>query len=128
MRALNKAYPDDSDIAALYAASYMSIGRWDYWDRDGNPRADLQVAEALEHIMAKDLSNPGVLHLHVHLIEAQWSPNARWYPLMLWKLQCPGGHICLRTSTFAWGNTIRPSTTIRSMQVDQQFAKASVLY
>ena len=40
MRALNKAYPDDSDIAALYAASYMSIGRWDYWDSNGNPRAE----------------------------------------------------------------------------------------
>ena len=36
MRRLNQQYPDDSDIAALYAASYMSIGRWDYWDSEGN--------------------------------------------------------------------------------------------
>ncbi|MGA1188718.1 MAG: tetratricopeptide repeat protein [Pseudomonadales bacterium] len=76
MRALNKKYPDHSDIAALYAGAYMSIGRWDYWDSEGNPKAEtLQVAEALEHIMATDLTNPGVLHLHVHLIEASLQPE-----------------------------------------------------
>ncbi|MEK9889752.1 MAG: hypothetical protein VW716_07120, partial [Gammaproteobacteria bacterium] len=29
MRELNRRYPDHSDIAALYAGAYMSIGRWD---------------------------------------------------------------------------------------------------
>ena len=68
MRRLNQQYPDDSDIAALYAASYMSIGRWDYWDSEGNPKSEtLPVAQALEHIMAADMTNPGVLHLHIHL-------------------------------------------------------------
>ena len=38
MRKLNQKYPNDSDIAALYAASYMNIGRWDYWDSEGNPK------------------------------------------------------------------------------------------
>ncbi|MEK9870080.1 MAG: hypothetical protein VW831_10155, partial [Gammaproteobacteria bacterium] len=38
MRALNAKHPDDADIAALYAAAYMNIGRWDYWDPEGNPR------------------------------------------------------------------------------------------
>ena len=33
MRDLNKKYPNDPDIAALYAGSYMSIRRWDYWDK-----------------------------------------------------------------------------------------------
>ena len=33
MRSLNKEYPDDPDITALYAASFMSIRRWDYWDK-----------------------------------------------------------------------------------------------
>lgn len=76
MRALNKKYPDHSDIAALYAGAYMSIGRWDYWDSEGNPKAEtLKVAEALEHIMATDLTNPGVLHLHIHLIEASLQPE-----------------------------------------------------
>ena len=40
----------------------------------GNFRT-LAVAEALEHIMSKDLSHPGVLHLHIHLIEASAEPE-----------------------------------------------------
>ena len=128
MRALNKAYPDDSDIAALYAASYMSIGRWDYWDSDGNPRAEtLQVAEALEHIMAKDLSNPGVLHLHVHLIEASMEPERALVSADALEATVPiGGHIVHMPSHIyvrvgQYDKAI--DNNLRSMQVDQQFAK-----
>ena len=128
MRALNKAYPDDSDIAALYAASYMSIGRWDYWDSDGNPRAEtLQVAEALEHIMAKDLSNPGVLHLHVHLIEASMEPERALVSADALEATVPiGGHVVHMPSHIyvrvgQYDKAI--DNNLRSIQVDQQFAK-----
>ena len=128
MRALNKAYPDDSDIAALYAASYMSIGRWDYWDSNGNPRAEtLQVAEALEHIMAKDLSNPGVLHLHVHLIEASMEPERALVSADALEATVPiGGHVVHMPSHIyvrvgQYDKAI--DNNLRSMQVDQQFAE-----
>ena len=128
MRALNKAYPDDSDIAALYAASYMSIGRWDYWDSDGNPRAEtLRVAEALEHIMAKDLSNPGVLHLHVHLIEASMEPERALVSADALEATVPiGGHVVHMPSHIyvrvgQYDKAI--DNNLRSIQVDQQFAK-----
>ena len=128
MRALNKAYPDDSDIAALYAASYMSISRWDYWDSDGNPRAEtLQVAEALEHIMAKDLSNPGVLHLHVHLIEASMEPERALVSADALEATVPiGGHVVHMPSHIyvrvgQYDKAI--DNNLRSMQVDQQFAE-----
>ena len=76
MRELNKEFPDDPDIAALYAASYMSIGRWDYWDSEGNPKSEtMPVAEALEYIIHRDQSHPGVLHLHIHLLEASFEPE-----------------------------------------------------
>jgi len=76
MRDLNKKYPNDPDIAALYAGSYMSIRRWDYWDKSGNPKGEtLEVAEALEHIIDMGISHPGVFHLHIHLIEASSQPE-----------------------------------------------------
>ena len=76
MRDLNKKYPNDPDIAALYAGSYMSIRRWDYWDKSGNPKGEtLEVAEALEHIIDMGTSHPGVFHLHIHLIEASSQPE-----------------------------------------------------
>ena len=76
MRQLNKEYPNDPDIAALYAGSYMSIRRWDYWDSDGNPKGEtIEVAEALERIIYSGQSHPGVFHLHIHLIEASLEPE-----------------------------------------------------
>ena len=76
MRQLNKEYPNDPDIAALYAGSYMSIRRWDYWDSDGNPKSEtVEVAEALERIIYSGQSHPGVFHLHIHLIEASLEPE-----------------------------------------------------
>ena len=71
MRSLNNEFPDDPDIAALYAGSYMSIRRWDYWDSDGRPKGEtIEVAEALERIINNGQAHPGVYHLHIHLIEA----------------------------------------------------------
>ena len=128
MRALNKAYPDDSDIAALYAASYMSIGRWDYWDSDGNPRAEtIPVAEALEHIMATDLSNPGVLHLHIHLIEASMEPERALVSADALEATVPiAGHVVhmpahIYVRVGQYDKAI--DNNVRSQQVDQQFAE-----
>ena len=76
MRALNAKYPEDPDIAALYADSYMSIGRWDYWDAQGNPKAEtLPVAEALERALAAVPGHAGAMHLHIHLLEASLEPE-----------------------------------------------------
>ena len=76
MRSLNEKYPDDPDIAALFADSYMSIGRWDYWDGDGraNP-GTIRVALALERALKKTPGHPGSLHLHIHLLEGSLAPE-----------------------------------------------------
>ena len=128
MRSLNQQYPDDSDIAALYAASYMSIGRWDYWDSEGNPKAEtLPVARALEHIMATDMSNPGVLHLHIHLIEASLEPERALasadaleatVPIAGHVVHMPA-HIYVRVGQYAKA----VDSNVRSQAVDKEFAK-----
>ena len=128
MRDLNKEYPDDSDIAALYAASYMSIGRWDYWDSDGNPKAEtLPVAQALERIMAKDMSNPGVLHLHIHLIEASLQPERALASADALEATVPiAGHVVhmpahIYVRVGQYGKAI--DNNVRSQAVDKEFAK-----
>ena len=76
MRSLNETYPDDPDIAALFADSYMSIGRWDYWDGDGRAKpGTMRVALALERALKKTPGHPGSLHLHIHLLEASLAPE-----------------------------------------------------
>ncbi|MEK9821539.1 MAG: hypothetical protein VW840_05175 [Gammaproteobacteria bacterium] len=127
MRALNAKHPDDADIAALYAAAYMNIGRWDYWDPEGNPRDEtLPVAEALERILAKDLTNPGVMHLHIHLLEASMEPQRalisadnleRSVPIAGHVVHMPA-HIYVRVGDFQKAI----DNNVRSQAVDQQFA------
>jgi len=126
MRELNKKYPDDSDIAALYAASYMSIRRWDYWDAEGNPKAEtIPVAEALEHVMENDMSNPGVLHLHIHLIEASMEPERalasantleQTVPIAGHVVHMPA-HIYVRVGEFQRAI----DNNVRSQEVDKKF-------
>ena len=43
---LHEKYPADPDIASMYAAAYMSMGRWNYWLADGTPRPGTEAAEA----------------------------------------------------------------------------------
>ena len=128
MRSLNQEYPDDPDITALYAGSYMSMKRWDYWDRKGNPKAEtIPVAEALEHIIAQGLSHPGVFHLHIHLIEASLEPERALVSADALEATVPiAGHVVHMPSHIyvrvgQYGKAIE--NNIRSQAVDQQFAE-----
>ena len=128
MRKLNRDYPNDPDIAALYASSYISIQRWNYWGDQGEPISEtLAVAEALEHIMSKDLSHPGVLHLHIHLIEASAEPERalvaadnleRTIPIVGHVVHMPS-HIYVRVGQYQKAL----EQNIRSQKVDKEFAE-----
>ena len=128
LRQLNKEFPKDPDIAALYAASYMSIGRWDYWDSEGNPKSEtMPVAEALEYIIHEDQSHPGVLHLHIHLIEASLEPERALVSADALEATVPiaghvvhmPAHIYVRVGQYAKAI----ESNIRSQAVDLEFAK-----
>ena len=128
MRELNEEFPDDPDIAALYAASYMSIGRWDYWDSQGNPKSEtMPVAEALEHIIRQDQSHPGVLHLHIHLIEASLEPERALVSADALEATVPiaghvvhmPAHIYVRVGQYEKAI----ESNVRSQAVDLEFAK-----
>ena len=127
MRALNREYPTDPDIAALYAASYMSIRRWDYWDSAGEPKGEtLQVATALEKIIEASPTHPGVLHLHIHLIEASRRPERAMVSANALEATVPiGGHVVHMPAHIfiRVGDYDRAITNNRrSLAVDQEFA------
>ena len=128
MRSLNNEFPDDPDIAALYAGSYMSIRRWDYWDSDGRPKGEtIEVAEALERIINNGQAHPGVYHLHIHLIEASMEPeralvsaNAleETVPIVGHVVHMPA-HIYVRLGNYQKAI----ENNIRSQKVDRELAK-----
>ncbi|MBN1237961.1 MAG: hypothetical protein JXB36_05640 [Gammaproteobacteria bacterium] len=75
-RRLLEAYPEDPDVAALFADAFMTLHPWEYWEKDGAPSAGTaEVATALERSMRLVPSHPGTHHLYLHLYEASTRPE-----------------------------------------------------
>ncbi len=69
-------YPEDDDIAAMYAEAWMNTMPWDYWSDGETPRPDAVGAiNALEDILARSPNHPLALHLYIHALEASSDPG-----------------------------------------------------
>ncbi len=77
MAEVTERFPDDLDIAVLYADSLMNLSPWDYWEADGETpkgRVGEQVA-TLERVLAANPDHPGAIHLYIHTVEASTTPE-----------------------------------------------------
>lgn len=74
MENLVARFPEDLHGRVLYAESLMDLSPWNYWHEDGSPRdGTAAFVDALEHVIKRDPSHPGALHLYIHAME-QYSP------------------------------------------------------
>jgi tetratricopeptide (TPR) repeat protein len=95
MGEVRRRFPDDLDAATLYAQSLMDTSPWNYWEKDGTPRAfTAQVLEALESVLARKPDHVGALHLYIHAVEASDNPGrAEAYADTLAALVPGAGHL-----------------------------------
>ena len=71
MAKVNASFPDDSDVATLYADSVMNTMPWNYWSKNGKPNPGIPESRAaLERTITRDVNHPGANHLYIHLMEA----------------------------------------------------------
>lgn len=72
MAAVHAAFPDDQDIATLYAEAIMDTSPWDYWERDfSSPHPHIKVAiETINNVLDVNPDHYGAIHLFIHLYEA----------------------------------------------------------
>jgi tetratricopeptide (TPR) repeat protein len=83
MRAAHRAHTGDLDLRHIFVEAILNRTPWRMWDlRTGEPAPDagtLEAREALESAF-RDLpgamDHPGLLHLHVHLMEMSPHPEA----------------------------------------------------
>jgi len=70
-------FPNDTDIAALYAESLMDCRPWDLWDpATQQPRPETPKAlAALEHALQLNPNHPGANHYYIHAVEASTHPD-----------------------------------------------------
>jgi tetratricopeptide (TPR) repeat protein len=83
MRRVHQAHPDDLDIRNIFVEAIMNRTPWRMWDqRTGEPAPDAGTAEAREVLesafrtLPGAMNHPGLLHLHVHLMEMSPNPEA----------------------------------------------------
>jgi tetratricopeptide (TPR) repeat protein len=71
MAELHRRFPEDNDAAALYADAIMNLSPWNYWTKDGHPRARTpEILSVLEGVLERDPQHEGALHLYIHATEA----------------------------------------------------------
>ena len=72
MAAVARRFPNDLDVATLYAEARMDLRPWDYWDRtDGSPRPGTEfIVQSLERVIREDPNHPGACHYYIHAVEA----------------------------------------------------------
>ena len=71
------SFPDDDDIAILYAESVMDISPWNYWQpggREPNPQS-VAIVPTLERVLARNPNHPGAIHYYIHAVEASDRPQ-----------------------------------------------------
>lgn len=70
-------FPDDQDIATLYAEALMDLSPWDYWERDyQTPRPHIAKAiAAVDGVLAVNPDHAGAIHLQIHMMEASAMPE-----------------------------------------------------
>jgi tetratricopeptide (TPR) repeat protein len=70
-------FPEDDEIAVLYAESVMDLSPWNYWQpggREPNPQS-APVLPTLERVLARNPNHPGAIHYYIHAVEASDRPQ-----------------------------------------------------
>ncbi len=76
MKVMHHRYPDDINIAAIYAESLMDMHPWDLWEKDGTPRPWTQeIIRAIDVCIRLDPDHPGGHHYNIHAWEASPTPE-----------------------------------------------------
>src|SRR4051795_2636804 len=76
MKSLTSKYPDDLDIATLYAESLMDLHPWKFWSHDGKPNEGTpEIVSTLAPVLRRNPNHLGANHYYVHAIEASPHPE-----------------------------------------------------
>jgi tetratricopeptide (TPR) repeat protein len=76
MGELAKKYPDDLDVATLYAESLMDLHPWKFWTHDGVPTEGTdEIVKTLQGVLKRNPNHLGANHYLIHAVEASSHPE-----------------------------------------------------
>ncbi|UII29928.1 tetratricopeptide repeat protein [Fulvivirga ulvae] len=127
MRMAYEAFPEDSDIAAIYAESLMDLHPWDlYTAIEGEPKIwTPEIVKIIEQAMESNPRNPMPIHLYIHATEASSTPERALDMAMKLGEMVPGAghlvhmpsHTYIRTGDYHLGTLANE----RAVEVDSSY-------
>jgi tetratricopeptide (TPR) repeat protein len=76
MRDASRRFPNDLDVAAIFAEALMILRPWNQWTRAGEPQPGTEeVLRTLEGVLRRDVHHPGACHYYIHATEASPHPE-----------------------------------------------------
>ena len=127
MTRVRNDFPQDHEIATLFADALMNTMPWDYWEIDGRtPKEPMgEAIAAIEGVLAENPDHPGAIHFYIHLMEASSMPEkAEPYADRLGPLMPAAGHLVHMPSHIY----IRVGRHIDSIEANLEAVKADEAY
>ena len=130
MGALSKKFPEDLDVATLYAESLMNLRPWRLYKKDGTPEPGTDtIVASLESVMKRDPNHPGANHYYIHAVEASKAPDRALPQAGRLETLVPGAghlvhmpaHIYIRTGQYAKS----AKSNADAAGVDEKYFKAT---
>lgn len=130
MGALSKRFPDDLDVATLYAESLMNLRPWRLYTKDGTPEPGTEaIVASLERVMKGNPNHPGANHYYIHAVEASKQPDRATAAAGRLETLVPGAghlvhmpaHIYIRTGQYAKS----AKSNADAAAVDERYFKAA---
>jgi tetratricopeptide (TPR) repeat protein len=76
MKIVLHTFPEDVDIASIYAESLMDMHPWDLWEKNGTPKPwTPEIIKAIELAIKLNPKHPGGHHYYIHALEASPYPE-----------------------------------------------------
>jgi tetratricopeptide (TPR) repeat protein len=127
---LMRRFPEDLDVATLYAESLMNLRPWKLYKEDGTPAPATDIiVSTLEGVLARNPQHPGANHYYIHAVEASQRPDRAVQSAERLETLVPGAghlvhmpaHIYIRTGQYARS----AKSNADAAAVDEQYFKAT---
>jgi tetratricopeptide (TPR) repeat protein len=113
MRQVAEAYPDDLDVATLYAdALFLLEPRRGTRDLE-NPNVQ-HLHQVLEQVLSRDLRHPGACHLYIHATESTVEPGRAEACAALLGQSIPGASHINHMPSHTWNEVGRWGDSVRA--------------
>jgi len=127
MKNVYENFPDDADVAALYAESLLNLHPWDLWDNHGNSKEwTPEIISTIKQAITLNPKHPGAHHFNIHAMEASSEPEKALISAQLFDEDLvPGAghlvhmpsHIYIRTGDYHKGTI----SNLRAISVDSSY-------